>query len=69
MVLAALTFICAIQVNTADRDEIAGGILFGILAILGASINLQQKKPGKGLSITAIVLSALSLLIYLGAHH
>jgi hypothetical protein len=49
-----------------DKDEMAGATLFGIISLILGIINLQQKRPGKGLSIAGISISSLALLILLG---
>ncbi|MCO4856048.1 hydrogenase maturation nickel metallochaperone HypA [Herbaspirillum sp. WGmk3] len=67
IVSAIFAAICAIQVNSFDHDQLVGGCAIALLALAAGAINLQQKKPGKGISVTAIVLAALSFLILIGS--
>ena len=66
IVLAILAAICAVQVNSFDRDQLIGGSAIALVALAAGAINSQQKKPGKGLSVTAIVVAAVSFLILIG---
>ncbi|WP_432239565.1 zinc-ribbon domain-containing protein [Herbaspirillum robiniae] len=66
IVLAILAAICAVQVNSFDKDQIVGGISISIIALVAGAINLQQKKPGKGMSVTAVIMAAVSFLIFIG---
>lgn len=67
IVLAIFAAICAIQVNSFDRDQIVGGAAVAVLSLVTGAINLQQKKPGKGISVTAVIVSAVSFLILIGS--
>jgi len=52
------------------RRQLLLWLALGLSAgILLAGINLHQKRPGRNLSIIAIVLAALGLLICLGNLH
>ena len=66
VVLALFAAICAVQVNQFDHDQIVGGLAISIVALVAGAINLQQKKPGKGISITAVIVAAVSFLILIG---
>jgi len=67
IVLAVLAAICAVQVNSFDRDQLVGGSAIALVALAAGAINLQQKKPGKGISVTAIVVAAVSFLVLIGS--
>lgn len=67
IVLAVLAASCAVQVDSFDRDQLVGGSAIALVALAAGAINLQQKKPGKGISVTAIVLAAVSFLILIGS--
>jgi hypothetical protein len=67
IVLAVLAAICAVQVNSFDRDQLVGGSAIALVALAAGAINLQQKKPGKGISVTAVIVSAVSFFILIGS--
>lgn len=67
LVSAILAGICALQVETFDHDQITGGVALSVIGLVSGAINLQQKRPGKGLAITAVVMSAVSLLVLIGS--
>ncbi|ONN64977.1 hypothetical protein [Herbaspirillum sp. VT-16-41] len=67
IVLAIFAAICAVQVNSFDHDQLVGGSAIALVALAAGAINLQQKKPGKGISVTAIVVAAVSFLILIGS--
>jgi len=66
VVLAIIAAISAAQVHTFDSDQIVGASVVSVVAFAAGAINLQQKKPGKGMSITAIVMAAVSFLVLIG---
>lgn len=66
-VVSLLAIFGMIDQGGADSEEVAGVVLFAIAGLALAITNLIQKKPGKGLAITGMVLSAFSLLTLLGS--
>lgn len=67
IVLAILAIICAVKVESFDHDQVVGGAALAVLALAAGAINLHQKKTGKGISITAVVLAAVSFFILTGS--
>lgn len=67
IVLAVLAAICAVQVNSFDHEQLAGGSAIALVALTAGAINLQQKKPGKGISVTAIAVAAVCFLVLIGS--
>lgn len=69
LALAALVFLASIsflEQNKPVTDEIVGVFIFAIPSIVLAAISLNQRRWGKPWAITAIVLSALGILITAG---
>lgn len=69
IILGGLAFLGSFDFDSGDKDQLLGFALFGGISILLAGINLHQKRPGRNLSIIAIVLATLGLLICLGNLH
>jgi len=67
IVLAIVAAISAIQVGTFNSDQIVGASVVSASAFAVGAINLQQKKPGKGMSIAAIVMAVVSFLVLIGS--
>lgn len=70
LVLGALVLLASIGFGEQDKpstDEIVGTFIFAIPSIVLAAISLNQRRWGKPWAITAIVLSALGILITVGA--
>ena len=66
-VLSLLAIFGMLDQGGADPEEAAGIVIFAVASLILATINLIQKKWGKGLAITSIVLSVFSLLILIGS--
>lgn len=67
--LGALVFLASISFSGQDKpstDEIVGAFIFAIPSIVLAAISLNHRRWGKPWAITAIVLSALGILITAG---
>ena len=69
IILGGLAFLGSFDFDSVDKEELLGFAAFGAISILLAGINLHQKRPGRNLSIIAIVLATLGLLICLGNLH
>lgn len=69
LVLGILALLGAMGLITdgGDADEMMGVVLFGVLSLVFAVLSLVQKRWGKSLSITGIVLSAIGLLAIIGS--
>lgn len=67
LVLAILSTLCALQVDSFDHDQIVGAGALASLGLTAGAINLQQNRSGKGMASTAVVLSAVSLLVFIGS--
>lgn len=66
LVLGTLAFLSGFAPGPMDRDTLIGGFLFVVISIALATIQLAQKRSGRGISIAAIVFSGLGLLILAG---
>ncbi|MDR6739141.1 hypothetical protein J2X56_001127 [Herbaspirillum sp. 1173] len=67
VVLAIVAAISAIQIDTFNSDQIVGpGGVFAS-AFAAGTFNLQQKKPGKGMSTAAISMAVVSFLVLIGS--
>jgi len=70
LVLGAMTFLASIGLlyeGNASAEGIVGVFTFAIPSIVLAAISLSQRRWGKSWAITAIVLSALGILLVAGA--
>lgn len=65
--LGLLASISFLEQEQASTDEVVGIFIFAISSIVLAVISLSQKRRGKPWAITAIVLSALGILVTAGA--
>lgn len=68
MVFAGILFL-GIFDDSLQNDEAIGLAMLCVLPIAAGAVNLYQKQPGQGISITTIVLASISLLVYLGSIH
>lgn len=68
LVLGILVLLATMSIMTdgGDAEEILGVSLFGVISVILAVICLVQKRWGKGLSIAAVVMSAIGLLALVG---
>ncbi|KCV59251.1 zinc-ribbon domain protein [Bordetella bronchiseptica 99-R-0433] len=70
LVLGAMTFLAGfglLDEGNASAEGIVGVFAFAIPSIVLAAISLSQRRWGKSWAITAIVLSALGILLVAGA--
>ena len=49
-----------------DTDTIVGLGFFSVIGLVFGIVSVNKKKPGNGMAIAGIVLSAISLLIFFG---
>jgi len=66
LVLGIICILAMFDDSDWDKETITGLGLFSITGLVFGVISITKKKPGNGMAIAGIVLSALSLLIFLG---
>ncbi len=49
-----------------DRDTVTGLGLFSIAGLISGVTSLSQKKPGERMAIAGVVLSSITLLVFIG---
>lgn len=49
-----------------DKDTIAGMGLFAVAGLAFGAVSLSKQSAGKGMAISGVVISAISLLAYIG---
>lgn len=66
LVLAIICILALFDDSEWDADTYAGFFSFSIASLMSGIISLHQKLNGRNIAITGIVLSSISLLLFIG---
>jgi hypothetical protein len=66
LVLGIICLLALFDDSDWDTDQITGLGMFAVIALVFGIISVSKKKPGNTMTIIGIVLSAVSLVCFIG---
>ena len=66
LVLGVIGTLALFDESEWDRDTVTGLGLFSIAGLICGVASLSQKKPGERMAIAGVVLSSITLLVFIG---